>query len=505
MSEPLLEFTGIDKAFFGVKVLRGVSFQVPKNSAIGLVGENGAGKSTLMNILGGNLRPDQGSMSLGAKPFAPATPQDAAAAGIAFIHQELNLFPNLTIAENLFLTRFPTTKGVPLLRRHEMNQRAEKWLRDVGLNLAPDRRVETLSAGERQLVEIAKALSIDARLIIFDEPTTSLSSREIEHLFALIARVRAAGLSLIYISHFLEDVLRLCDQIVVLRDGEVVGNAPVQGMSSDRLVSLMVGRSVSQVFPLPVPSATKKPLLEVKNLSLPAKLHELSFTLHTGEILGIAGMMGAGRSELAQALFGMIPGKTGTVRLDGKVISRFAPRDLVARGVAFLTEDRQHEGLCLDGSVTDNISLASARTYGRTFVRWVSRQKLVEAVQWVRKVVALDAKTTHEQTVRTLSGGNQQKVVLGKWLLCRPKVLILDEPTRGVDVGAKFEIYRLIRDLASAGTGILLISSELEELIGLCDRILVMRRGRFVEESPRENFDRHTILRAALGSEEARP
>ena len=505
MSDPLLEFTGIEKAFYGVKVLRGVSFQVPKSSAVGLVGENGAGKSTLMNILGGNLRSERGSMSLGGKPFAPATPQDAASAGIAFIHQELNLFPNLTIAENLFLTRFPTTKGVPLLRRQEMNRRAEKWLGEVGLNLAPGRLVETLSAGERQLVEIAKALSIDARLIIFDEPTTSLSARETEHLFGLITRVRAAGISLIYISHFLEDVFRLCDRIVVLRDGEVVGNARAEELSSDRLVSLMVGRAVSQVFPPLTPQTSSKPLLQVENLSLAAKLHELSFTLHPGEILGIAGMMGAGRSELAKVLFGLLPLKSGTVRLEGKAISRLPPRELVARGVAFLTEDRQAEGLCLDGSVADNISLASARAYGRTFARWVSQQKVVEAVQWVRKVVALDVKTSHQQSVRTLSGGNQQKVVLGKWLLCRPRVLILDEPTRGVDVGAKFEIYQLIRDLASAGTGILLISSELEELIGLCDRILVMRRGRFVEELPREKFDRHTILRAALGTEEERP
>ncbi len=527
MNTPSLEFIGIEKSFFGVKVLKGVSFTVPAGGLVGLVGENGAGKSTLMNILGGNLRADAGAMRFEGAEFAPQNPQDAARRGIAFIHQELNLFPNLSIAENLFLARFPLTKLCricnkvlhgPVIARKELNRAAEQLLAEVGLVMVPDTPVERLSLGERQLVEVAKALSIDARLIIFDEPTTSLSVRETERLFALIARLRARGIAMIYISHTLADVFRLCDEVVVLRDGEVVGVDAANSFTNEKLVSLMVGRTMTQLFPERRaslgPSGDKElqaeqcsalrcdseAVLEVRGLSQPGVVENISFTLHRSEVLGLSGLMGAGRSELARILFGLDPRAVGEVRLDGELLPRLAPRELIERGVAFLTENRRAEGLCMDASVADNFVLATLPVHASTPLRWLSRESLRAAVTRIREVVKLDAKARDTQAVRTLSGGNQQKVVLGKWLLRKPKILILDEPTRGIDVGAKFEIYRLIHELADGGAGVLVISSEMEELIGLCDRILVMRGGRLVDEIPRAEFDRERILRAALGT-----
>jgi ribose transport system ATP-binding protein len=507
----LLSLHGIEKSFFGVKVLKGVSFTVPAGGMVGLVGENGAGKSTLMNILGGNLQRDAGKMRFEGVEFKPANPQDAEQRGIAFIHQELNLFPNLTIAENLFLTRFPRAGKTPFINRAAIHDRAARLLSEVGLEIPPDCLIEKLSAGERQLVEIAKALSIDARLIIFDEPTTSLSIRETERLFTLIDRLRTRGIAMIYISHTLEDVFRLCDDIIVLRDGEVVGSGAAQTFTTEKLVSLMVGRTINQLFPerrsptrhdkgqRPVRSETGAPILEVRGVSEPGVVENISFTLHRGDVLGLAGLMGAGRSELARLLFGLDPRASGDVRLDGESLHRLAPRALSDRGLAFLTENRHSEGLCLDGAVADNLVLATLPRHARTPLRRLSFASLNAAVHSIRDVVRLDPKTRDEQSVCTLSGGNQQKVVLGKWLLHRPRVLMLDEPTRGIDVGTKFEIYQLIRDLADQGAGILIISSEMEELMGLCDRILVMRRGEIVDEIPRVEFDRERILRAALG------
>ena len=511
----LLSLSGISKSFFGVRVLKNVSCRVNAGHVVGLVGENGAGKSTLMNILGGNLAADEGEIRLNGLDFKSSSPQDAEEHGVALIHQELNLFPNLSIAENLFLTKFPRVGITPLIDRATMHQRATELLRKVGLDLPPHRLVETLSAGERQLVEIAKALSIDARLIIFDEPTTSLSYRETARLFALIARLKERGVGMIYISHTLEDVLRLCDDIVVLRDGEVVGSGAVNAFTTQKLVSLMVGRTIDQVFPVrnPPPQASvdglkagpdySTPALEVRNVSQPGVVENISFTLGRGEILGLSGLMGAGRSELARILFGLDPRAAGEVRLDGESLRRLTPGDLIRRGVAFLTENRRSEGLCLDATVADNFTLATLSAHGRAPLRWLSRESLGAAVNRIREVVRLDAKTRDTQPVRVLSGGNQQKVVLGKWLLCEPRVLILDEPTRGIDVGAKFEIYRLIHELAGRSAGILVISSEMEELMGLCDRILVMKSGEIVDELPRPQFDRERILRAALGTASA--
>ncbi|HEU5078493.1 MAG TPA: sugar ABC transporter ATP-binding protein [Opitutaceae bacterium] len=495
-----LEVRGIEKSFSGVPVLRGVTFALEAGKTLGLVGENGAGKSTLMNILGGGVQADAGQMLLGGVSHAPRTPADAARAGVAFVHQELNLFPNLTIAENIFLTAFPTRSGA-FIRYSAIYQRTAELLREVGLDTPPDTPVENLSTGQRQLVEIAKALSRDARILIFDEPTSSLSARECEQLFKVMGQLRRRGLTMIYISHQLGDVLRLCDSVVVLRDGIVAGSGPTREFTADRLVVLMVGRALTQLYPSRRGSARSEIVFEARGLGEPRVIHDISFALRRGEILGVAGLMGAGRSELARILFGLDPHSRGAVFLEGKALHRASPTERISRGLAFLTEDRRHEGLCLDASIADNLMLVALRDFARTPLKLLNRAMSRATLQKIRERIRLNQNARDEQPVRTLSGGNQQKVVLGKWLLVQPRVLILDEPTRGVDVGAKFEIYSQILELADGGAGILIISSEIEELLGLCDRVLVMNRGEIRDELSRPEFDRERILQSALPAE----
>ena len=509
---PLLQFESIGKAFLGVDVLKAVSFGVGPGRIVGLVGENGAGKSTLMNLLGGNLRPDTGRMQFQGAPYAPRDPRDARRAGIGFVHQELNLFANLDLAENLFLSDFPTRSG--LIQRRELHRRASALLQRVGLGLPSTTLVGRLSTGERQLLEVARALSFDARLIILDEPTTSLSVPERERLFALVRQLRAEGRSLIYISHTLGDVLDLADELVVLRDGAVVGQGPAREFSSDRLVALMVGRELKQLFPQRQgprsPNSAEAlaasaheaavavtPLLEVRGLGQPGVVQDISFTVHQGEVLGVSGLMGAGRTELARILFGLDPHVAGTITLAGQQLTG-PPRERIRRGLALLTESRRDDGLCLEASVADNLALVTLGRHASSPLGLLRFAGLRAALGKVRAAVRLQPRLTDEQAVQTLSGGNQQKVVLAKWLLAEPQVLLLDEPTRGIDVGAKFEIYQLIHQLADRGAGVLVISSELEELTGLCDRILVLNRGRITGEFTRDNFDSARILQAAL-------
>ncbi len=502
MSDPILEFISIEKSFASVRVLKEISFALKRGQTLGLTGENGAGKSTLMNILGGNLQPDAGCMRLAGAQYAPRNPDDAASCGVAFVHQELNLFPNLTIAENLFIGSFPT-RGISRFRwidRREMRKRGEGLLAQVGLAVPPGALVEQLSAGERQLVEVAKALSIEARIIILDEPTTSLTSRESERLFQLLRFLRARGVSLIYISHQLTDVLRLCDDVVVLRDGEVAASGPKPEFNHDRLVSLMVGRSITQMYPARRHSPSSEIVLEVNALSQPGTVKEISLRLARGEVLGLAGLMGSGRSELARILFGLDPFERGEILVNGKPVDKPGPRRSVQRGLAFLTEDRRDEGLCMNASIADNIALVTLPSLAKPPLGLIDRAREQGFVAQMRRAMRLTSSARSEQPVETLSGGNQQKVVLAKWLLAKPAVFILDEPTRGIDVGAKVDVYQWINQLAEQGAGVLVISSELEELIGLCDRILVMSQGRIRDEMPRAEFDRERILQAALGS-----
>jgi ribose transport system ATP-binding protein len=500
MDEPVLKIEGVGKRFFGVRVLSDVSFSLGRGRILGLVGENGAGKSTLMNVLGGVLPADSGRVVLAGADHAPKNPAEAARAGIAFIHQELNLFHNLSIAENLFLAEFPRRRiaGISLIDRRAVREKTRALLTEVGLEQAPETLIEHLAPGERQLVEVAKALAIDARVIILDEPTTSLTSPEAERLFEIVARLRARGISMIYISHQLGDVLRLCDDVVVLRDGEVQAAGPADQFDAQRMIAQMIGRSMDRLFPPRTATPPTRPVLEVRALSQPGIVRRISFTLHAGEVLGIAGLMGAGRTELTRILFGLDPFKEGEVRLLGRSLGHASPAARVRRGLALVTEDRRREGLLMEASVAENAALAALPS----FSRWrglVDRRRLHSALNAAVRSLAIGAAAIDRQAVKTLSGGNQQKVVLAKWLLNKPSVFILDEPTRGIDVGAKFEVHRIINDLAAAGVGVLLISAELEELMGMCDRILVMRKGEITARAERAGFDREALLRAALG------
>ena len=502
---PLLELLGIEKAFFGVSVLSGVSLSLGAGRVLGLVGENGAGKSTLLNVLGGVLAPERGSMRLCGEPYAPASPSEATRRGVAFVHQELNLFPNLSVAENVFLHALP--RRGPLVDRVRLDSRTRELLGEVGLDVPPATLVGELAPGERQLVEIVKALAIGASVVILDEPTTSLSAPEAERLFVLVDRLRAQGRGVVYVSHALGDVLRLADDVLVLRDGAVVGEGPRAGFDEARLVSLMVGREIATVFPARRGAPTGEVALEARGASSGGRLRDLRLTLHRGEVLGLSGLMGAGRTEALRALFGLDPPDGGEVLVAGRPLAP-SPRAAIDRGLALVTEDRRHDGLLLDATAALNLALVALPSLSSRGLLPPSRVADAAAVQ--AGAVGLESATGLAAPARSLSGGNQQKVVLGKWLMAKPGVFLLDEPTRGIDVGAKQQVYRLIADLADAGAAVLVASSEIEELLGLCDRILVMRGGKVVARfarpglPPREGetagFDREAILRAALGA-----
>lgn len=495
----LLECSQIRKNYFGVSVLHDVKLTLAAGRVLGLVGENGAGKSTLMNILGGVTLPDAGSMRLNGVEYAPTSPAEATHQGVAFVHQELNLFTNLSIAENLFISAFPKNKFYGI-DRSLMRTKTAELLSAVSLEVTPETLVENLSPGERQLVEIARALGQNAQLIIFDEPTTSLTNRETDRLFALIEKLRKQGIAMIYISHVLPDVFRMCDDLVILRDGKIVATGQINEFTVERMIALMVGRSLDQLYPPRESKPFPEAVLQVNNLSQPGVLENISFHLQRGEVLGIAGLMGAGRTELARILFGLEPCAHGEITLQREDISQLSTRERIQRRMAFLTENRREEGLMMEAAISDNFALAALPKF--TSKGFLQRRRLDEAVNQMATAVQLKGTGNYRQAVRNLSGGNQQKVVLGKWLLRDPSVLILDEPTRGVDVGARAEIYSMINQLAAQGTGLLFISSELEELIGVCDRLLVMKRGVIAAQFERAQFNREHILSAALQANE---
>ncbi len=498
MSEPMISFEAINKSFFGVPVLKDVTFSLAPSRVLGLVGENGAGKSTLMNLLGGVHQPDSGRMTLAGKPHIPRTPSDAYDEGIAFIHQELNLFTNLSIAENIFIDGFPHIGWLPVLNRRQMRTATTNFLNAVDLNVSPDTLVEKLSPGERQLVEIAKALSVDARVIIFDEPTTSLTARETEHLFDLIDRLRSDGAAIIYISHILSDVMHLADEIAVLRDGELVDHGVREEFTIDRMITSMVGRDIKQLYPERLADPTATPILTVSGLSQQGIIEDINFTLHKGEILGVFGLMGSGRSEMARTIFGMEAFEHGEILIDGTVQKKRSARDSIASGMAFVTENRRDEGLMMNISIAENVGLVSLPQYARATMAPVREANYYRAIDNTAESLRIKSTDVRNQAVKTLSGGNQQKTVIGKWLMESPEILIIDEPTRGVDVGAKFEIYSIVNQLAADGTGVLFISSELEELMGMCDRIMVMSNGEVQAIFARPEFAKELLLRAAF-------
>ena len=502
-ASPLLEMRDITKAFPGVRALDGVSFDLRAGEVHALVGENGAGKSTLIKVLGGVYpHPQYGGAILidgGERRFASV--RDAEGAGIAVIFQELSLVKDLSAAENIFLGREPHRFGV--IRWEELYSRAQKLLDELHLRVEPRTPVGNLGIGQQQLVEIAKALSQEARILVLDEPTAALTGTEVETLFRIIERLKARGVGMVYISHKLDEVFRISDRITVLRDGRTVGTDPSGDLDEARVIARMVGREVGQIFP-ETKHERGETVFEARNVTIEDPdvkgkmlVRGVSFKVRRGEVLGIAGLMGAGRSDLLMAIFGAHPGRTtGEVFVNGKPVKIARPADAIRHGIGFVTEDRKRFGLILDQTILRNMTLAGlARLSGR-FVTDEDR----EAAEGGRAARDLRVKANSVHTiVGTLSGGNQQKVVLAKWLLTSPRVLFLDEPTRGIDVGAKQEIYAQINRLAEAGLAIVLVSSELSEVLGLSDRVLVLHEGRVTGEFTRAQATPEKVMACATG------
>lgn len=493
---PLLEARGVGKSFPGVRALAGVDLKLGKAEVLSLIGENGAGKSTLMKILAGVQPPDEGEILLDGKPVSIESTRAALNFGIALIHQELNLATNLSVAANVFLGREPLRKG--FIDEARIREESKQFLDVVGLDVDPATLVGDLTIGRQQMVEIAKALSVNARVLIMDEPTSSLSQSETENLFAVIKDLRERGVSVIYISHRLGEVKELSDHVTVLRDGENAGELTVDEVTHDAMVRLMVGRDLSNYY--------ERKDRELGEVALEAKAlrtqahpeHALDFSIRSGEIVGVAGLVGAGRTEMLEALFGVAPPVEGELRVRGEPRVISSPIDAIAAGIALAPEDRKQQGLVIEMSVRHNLSLASLRRDQKAagFLDFAK-----EAAISSEMVESMGVKTpSEEQIVRYLSGGNQQKVVLGKWLAMKPAVLLLDEPTRGIDVGAKREIYALMEELAEAGVAILFVSSEMEEVLGMADRALVMHEGRITGELSRENLSEEAIMQLATGN-----
>jgi ribose transport system ATP-binding protein len=500
MPEALVRTDKIRKEFSTVRVLKDISIELQAGEILGLIGENGAGKSTLMKILSGIYQPTAGTLFLEGRPTSFRGPSDAKLAGISIVPQEFNLCPDLSVAENIYLG--DEIKGAGgLLDRTAMRDRTRGLLAELSAAIDPEARITDLSAAQKQLVEICKALVHEARVLILDEPTTVLTRIEIDSLFRVMRDLRSRGIALVYISHKLGEVAEICDKVAVLRDGELVHMAPTASLSLEDMARRMVGRELSDVFPkLAEPPAEAAVLFEVEGLSSPGAFADISFALRAGEILGLAGLVGAGRTEIAEAIMGLRR-VTGRIAVAGKALRSHHPADAVAAGIGYLSEDRQGSGVMVPFSITENTTLVSLPNYSKGFLGIVNRPREETSAERWKGLFSIRASST-SQRLEELSGGNQQKVSLAKSLDPEPKVLIVDEPTRGVDVGAKHEIYRLITDLAAKGIAIIFISSELEEVIGMCRRVLVMREGRAAGFLEGPSVNEEEIMYLATGIRE---
>ena len=497
---PILRMVDITKTFPGVRALDRVTLEVLPQEVHGLVGENGAGKTTLMKILTGVHQADAGHIEFKGQPVQIPNPRAAQLLGIAIIHQELAVLPEMSVAENIFLGREPAGP-LGVVRWDELYRQTQALLDRLGIDLPPRTRVGELTIAQQQMVEIAKALSLEADLLVMDEPTSALTERETEILFRLIATLKAQGVSIIYISHRLEEIFQICDRVTVMRDGQHIDTRPIDQLTPQEVVRLMVGRRITDIYP--PPGKGRGPLkLEVRDLHRPPRLKGVSLKLYSGEILGLAGLVGSGRTDLARAIFGVDPVAGGEIRIDGQPVSIHAPQDAMELGMGLLPEDRKGQGLFLQMTVRQNTVIARLRELSR----WGFIDFRRAAAETRRFVEELDIRTPSlEQLVHNLSGGNQQKVIIARWLGRAPSILILDEPTRGIDVGAKAEIHTLMRRLADDGMAILMISSELPEVLGVSDRILVMREGRLVAEFSREEATQDAIMAYATGAAQAAP
>jgi inositol transport system ATP-binding protein len=492
--EYILEMEGISKEFPGVKALKDVTLRVKKGKVHALVGENGAGKSTLMKILNGIYMPDSGVIKLKGKEIKLRSPIDALKNGISMIHQELTPILNMTVAENIFLGREPLLRNLPIVNDREMINMTRKLLENLEMNIDPSTLMRNLSVAQMQMVEIAKAISYNSGLIIMDEPTSAISEKEVLHLFKIIRNLKSKGISIIFISHRFDEIYEIADEVTVLRDGEHIFTGSLEDVSREKLIEMMVGRELKQMFPKE-DAEIGEVVLEVKNLTKQGVFYDVSFKVRRGEILGIAGLMGAGRTEVVESIFGIRQYDYGEIYVNGKKVDIKSPIDAINNRMALITEDRK-TGLFLPLTVEENIIMASLSNYTRGF--FVDGEKVSEDCK--KQVDKLRIKTPSlSQKIKFLSGGNQQKALIARWLLTYPEILILDEPTRGIDVGAKAEIHKLITKMAQEGKAIIMISSELPEILGMSDRIIVMHEGRVKGELKREEASQEKIMRYAMG------
>lgn len=494
MTQPILALSQIDKAFPGVKALDQACLNVYPGRVMALMGENGAGKSTLMKVLTGIYSKDAGTIEYQGQPASFKGPRDSQQAGISIIHQELNLIPQLTIAENIFLGREKTSAFGRILWQ-EMYAEADQLLARLNVKHSAKTLLGELSLGEQQMVEIAKALSFESKVIIMDEPTDALTDTETASLFNVINELRDQGCGIVYISHRLKEIFEICDDITVLRDGKFIGQCQVSETDEDGLIEMMVGRKLEEQYPRIDVEPENKVCLEVIGLT-GSGIHDVSFTLRRGEILGISGLMGAGRSELMKVIYGALPSERGVINLNGRTINPVSPQDGLANGIAYISEDRKGDGLVLGLSVKENMSLCALNK----LTKGIQIQHGAEATAVEDFIQLFNIKTpSRNQIIGHLSGGNQQKVAIAKGLMTKPKVLILDEPTRGVDVGAKKEIYQLINKFKAQGMSIILVSSEMPEVLGMSDRILVMHEGRISGEFDAKQANQENLLACAVG------
>lgn len=495
--ENVLEMRKVSKSFPGVIALRDVDLSVKKGTVHALMGENGAGKSTLMKILYGIYTPDGGEVIFKGNPYVVKSPIDAIKKGISMIPQEISPVLNLTVASNVFLGKEITSgKGVKFIKQKQMEKSTKELFDELGIDIDPSAMMSSLSIANAQLVAIATAVSYNADLVIMDEPTSALTETEIEKLYTIIRNLRdTKGIAVIYISHKLDEIFKICDEVSILRDGEYIGTDSIENFTKDRLISMMVGRSMREFFHKEQ-AQIGDVILEVKNLTLEKKFKDISFSLRKGEVLGVAGLMGAGRTELMEAIFGYVPAQSGEIFLNGKKIEVNEPNDAIKNGIAFVTEDRKATGIFPELSVKDNMVMPDIHNYLKHGL--LDRAKILKDCQSQREAITIKTPSL-EQLIKNLSGGNQQKVLISRWLLTTPEVLILDEPTRGIDVGAKSEIHRLIGELAKMGKSIIMVSSEMPEILSMSDRIIVMHEGSYSGELLRKEATQEKILQLATG------
>ncbi len=496
-TENVLEIKGVSKSFPGVKALKGVDLTIRKGSVHALMGENGAGKSTLMKILYGIYQPDEGEVKFKGEPYAVKSPIDAINGGISMIPQEISPVPNLTVASNVFLGKeLLSGKGIKLLNQKQMVEETQVLFDELGIDIDPSVMMSDISIANAQLVAIATAVSYNADLVIMDEPTSALTDKEIDKLYDIIRDLKEKKkIAIIYISHKLDEIFAICDEVSVLRDGEYIGSDLIENFDKDRLISMMVGRSMDEFFHKEE-AVIGETVLEVKNLTLSKKFEDVSFNLRRGEVLGVAGLMGAGRTEVMEAIFGYKPAESGEIWMDGELADIKEPIDAIRHGIAFVTEDRKLTGIFPELSIKDNIIMPDVGTYLKNGL--LDRKLIRKNCQEQREAISIKTPTL-EQLIKNLSGGNQQKVLISRWLLTTPEVLILDEPTRGIDVGAKSEIHRLIGELAKMGKSIIMVSSEMPEILAISDRIMVMHEGKYSGELNRDEATQEKILALATG------